>query len=387
MTSRWSALAILFTVRMTMGFQFQAVAATGPLFMERHGASLADLGFLIGLYMLPGFVIALPGGGIARLLGDKRVVTAALGLMVLGGLLMWRVPLWEAQVAGRVLAGTGGVLLNVLMSKMVQDWFAGREIATAMGIFVNSWPVGIALALVVLPPFAASMGLSVAFGVTVAVNLAALALFAALYRDAPQGRRGGAKGGWPVGPALTGILLAALIWGFYNAAIAMVFSFGPTLLTERGYTLAEASSTTSLALWLGALSVPAGGILADRLGQSDAVLTLGLAGFGATFLMVLQPGLPALAFVMVGLIFGLPAGPIMALPTRVLPAETRALGMGLFFTLYYVVMVAAPALAGVAAEALGRSEAAFWLGIGFLVLCLLAFAAFLRLVRAMQPVQ
>jgi hypothetical protein len=32
------------------------------------------------------------------------------------------------------LAGTGGVLLNVLMSKMVTDWFAGKEIATSMAV-------------------------------------------------------------------------------------------------------------------------------------------------------------------------------------------------------------------------------------------------------------
>jgi hypothetical protein len=37
------------------------------------------------------------------------------------------------------------------MTKMVADWFAGKEIATAMAIFVNSWPAGIALGLLTLP--------------------------------------------------------------------------------------------------------------------------------------------------------------------------------------------------------------------------------------------
>ena len=43
------------------------------------------------------------------------------------------------------------MLLNVLMSKMVTDWFAGKEIGTAMAVFLNSWPLGIALALLALP--------------------------------------------------------------------------------------------------------------------------------------------------------------------------------------------------------------------------------------------
>jgi hypothetical protein len=38
---------------------------------------------------------------------------------------------WTGQIAGRLVAGAGGVLLNVQMTKMVADWFAGREIATA----------------------------------------------------------------------------------------------------------------------------------------------------------------------------------------------------------------------------------------------------------------
>ena len=58
---------------------------------------------------------------------------------------------WSWQVAGRLIAGTGGVLLNVQMTKMVADWFAGKEIATAMAIFVNSWPAGVALSLLTLP--------------------------------------------------------------------------------------------------------------------------------------------------------------------------------------------------------------------------------------------
>src|SRR5439155_18257285 len=46
------------------------------------------------------------------------------------------------QMAGRLASGAGGVLLTVQLTKMGTDWFAGKEIATAMAIFVNSWPAG-----------------------------------------------------------------------------------------------------------------------------------------------------------------------------------------------------------------------------------------------------
>src|SRR5205085_5491817 len=119
------------------------------------------------------------GGEIGRRFGDKRVVLFGLALMVAGGLTMASAPTWGWQVAGRIVAGIGGVLLNVLMSKMVTDWFAGKEIATAMAIFVNSWPAGIALALVALPMAGTQLGVSAAFLLTtalVAVGLLAMAL-------------------------------------------------------------------------------------------------------------------------------------------------------------------------------------------------------------------
>ena len=44
------------------------------------------------------------------------------------------------------------------MTKMVTDWFAGKEIATAMAIFVNSWPAGVAVSLLALPLIGTTYG-------------------------------------------------------------------------------------------------------------------------------------------------------------------------------------------------------------------------------------
>ena len=83
------------------------------------------------------------------------------------------------------MAGIGGVLLNVLMSKVVTDHFAGREIATAMGIFINSWPVGIAAALLILPIFAGAGGLTVALAAVAVSTGCGLLLFVVGSRGNP----------------------------------------------------------------------------------------------------------------------------------------------------------------------------------------------------------
>src|SRR5882757_11442089 len=98
-----------------MAFQFQSVAAVAPLLGHDFGVSLADIGILIGLYFAPGTVIALPGGAIGRRFGDKNTVLAGLVLMLGGGLVMTVATTWNGQIAGRLISGTGGVLLNVQM--------------------------------------------------------------------------------------------------------------------------------------------------------------------------------------------------------------------------------------------------------------------------------
>jgi len=61
MKNRWTVLALLFAVRTVMAFQYQSTAAVSPLLMQRYGVNFADIGLLIGLYLAPGIVLALPG--------------------------------------------------------------------------------------------------------------------------------------------------------------------------------------------------------------------------------------------------------------------------------------------------------------------------------------
>lgn len=88
MSNRWAILTLLFSVRLAMAFQYQAVAALGPLVIRQYDATLVDLGLLIGLFLVPGIVFAIPGGGVARRFGDRRVVSTGLILMVAGGLVV-----------------------------------------------------------------------------------------------------------------------------------------------------------------------------------------------------------------------------------------------------------------------------------------------------------
>ena len=131
-----------------MGFQFQSVASVAPTLIDDLGVGYTEIGTLIGLFMLPGVIIAIPGGLLGKRFSEKRVCAFGLALMVLGGSLMGVSQSYPLAFSGRLLSGVGAVLFNVVLTKMVADWFADKEIVTAMGVILASWPFGIALGLV-----------------------------------------------------------------------------------------------------------------------------------------------------------------------------------------------------------------------------------------------
>jgi MFS family permease len=382
MRNRWFVLALLFAVRLTMAFQFQSVAAVAPLLGPTFGVGLAEIGTLIGLYFAPGVALALPGGAIGRKFGDKPTVLAALLLMLTGGLAMALSDSWPLQIAGRLVSGAGGVMLNVQMTKIVADWFADREIATAMAIFVNSWPAGIALSLLALPVIGSNHGVQAVYLAVAAVIGVSLVLFLVAYQSPAKPMPGaGSISGRLDRRAVSAVVTAGLIWGFFNIAFAMIFSFGPAMLVEHGWSIAAAGSIISVVLWLAVASVPLGGFLADRSGRPSLVLVAGC--ILAAILLVALPRSNAVIPIVValGLVGGLPAGPAMSLPARVLRPETRAIGMGIFYTLYYGTMMLGPVVAGALAKWAGRASIALDFGAAQALACLVLLWGFGRILR------
>jgi MFS family permease len=367
--NRWIILAVLFVVRLTMAFQFQSVAAVAPLLGTQFGVSLADIGILIGLYFTPGVALALPGGAIGQRFGDKRTVLGALMLMLIGNLAMALSDSWTGQIAGRLVAGAGGVLLNVQMTKMVADWFAGKEIATAMAIFVNSWPAGIALSLLTLPLIGTAYGVSAVYFAVAALIGFGLVLLAATYQPPSNSMTAAATSARLDRKAAIAVVAAGLIWGLYNVGFAMIFSFGPSMLVERGWSIAAAGSIISIVLWVTVFSVPLGGFLADRSGRPELILVGGCIAFAMLMVALPRSGAVILTVVALGFVCGQPAGPILSLPARVLRPTTRAIGMGVFYTIYYATMMLGPAVGGACAKWAGSAAAAFDFGAAVILAC------------------
>ena len=202
------------------------------------GLDYATIGLLIGMFMAPGLVLAMPAGFLGGYASDRSLAVTGLLAMAIGGFVSglasdsWSVGL------GRMVAGAGFLLINLYFTKMVADWFVGQEIATAMSILVTSWPIGIAMGQIGHAWLAQSFGWTVPFYVASSYCLvAALGVFL-VYR-APEGTKPGATAS-PIGLSGTEwglIFCAGCAWGFYNAGYVVYLSFGPKILEAQGYTV------------------------------------------------------------------------------------------------------------------------------------------------------
>jgi MFS family permease len=384
MATRWIVLAGCIFARVAFAYQFQSLAVVAPGFIGEFNLDALSVGTLVGLYMLPGFFLAIPGSMLSQWVGERRFLTGCLAAMVGGALICGFARGYWSICGGRLLSGLGAIGLNVVMAKIVIDWFQDKEIATAMALFLAGYPAGIGLALVTLGSLATPGGWPHAFLITGAVGFVALIVFAATYRPA-QVKTVASTPALKLSMGEVGMVCAAgTIWALYNAAYIIVVSFVPLFLHTVGMASATAASLVGIGLWVAIVAAPIGGVLADRSRKPNLLIVAGVLIWGLGLMLVIpwadSPLLLLALIIVTAFIGNLPPGPIVVLADEVLRPQTRSAGMGIYYTWLYAGLALGPMLAGFVSDLTGDPAAPVYL-IG--VLALLTVLA-LGLFRALQ---
>lgn len=385
--NRWFVLAVLYAARIIMGFQFQTVGPISPLLVEALAIDYAELGTLIGFYMLPGVFLALPSGILGRRYGDTNMVLSGLLAMGIGGLIMGYGDTYAVVSLGRILGGGGAIFLNVLMVKMIADWFGGKELFVAMAILISSWPMGIGIGLVSFPAIALMWSWQAVMYLSAGLAFASFGLMIWKYRPPPNavdGRDEGFRIGLLPREWLL-ILLCGMVWGFFNVGFIILLSFGSDIFVALGYSLGDAGYVVSLAGWISIIMVPMGGYIAGRFGHVNWIMTLCFVASAAGMLWFGQTSSPITLFIFVSMIGVFPAAMIVALPPEVLRPNARGAGLGLFFMLFYVCMAVLPGIAGWTRDLTGDPVAPFYFG-AFMMICSLISLIPFRILQKRLPV-
>ena len=383
---RWRILALLFLARIGLGFQFQTLASVSDNLVVAFGLDYAGIGLLIGLFMAPGLFLALPAGFSGRYASDRVLAVTGLCALAAGGVVSGSAADGWTIGLGRVLAGAGFLFATLYFTKMVADWFVGREIATAMSILVMSWPFGIAMGQVGYAWLADLYGWRVPFQVASVYCLAA-ALGVFLFYRPPNELQSDKPGTLA---RLSGrewrlIVCAGIAWGAFNAGYVVYLSFGPKVLEALGQPALSAANVISVGSWLMILSGALCGQIADRFGRRDTILAVCMTGAVAALVLLSVPRAGLGASLLFGLVGMAPAGVIMALAGEAMRPEQRAFGMGVFFTAYYAINLAAPPVAGAILDATGSASGPLLFGMALFATVVPATLAF-RHFKSSRPI-
>ena len=367
-------LLALFIIRATGAYQFQAVAGAAPLLVAA-GYDYAQIGLLVGAYMLPGILVTVPAGILSRRLGDKPVLLAGLILMLAGAGLMAATEGFGWLLAGRVLSGTGGLAVLMLVIKMTADRYTGPLLSTATGVVITSWYAGFALALMGSAWIAAWGSPRLALIAAGAPALLGLVMVAFVGQPQPAPV---VVAGAPMARAVSWrfIAAAALCWTLMNIGFAVVVGFLPAYLVSLGWEPSLAGARASVFTWSAGVAAVAGGYVADRLlGRVRAVV---LGALGCAVLMALLPVTEASLAVLIagGLSYALFPAALTAQVGEATPPAARGMVFGWYSGASYVGLTLFPWLAGWLRDATGAASAPIYLAAAVLALFLPAYAWF-----------
>ncbi len=333
-----------------------------PILRETFGLDYGSAGQFIGIFSIMGFVLALPAGFILQKIGIKITGLIAVGsLMVgsaLGALAEGAVMLFSA----RFIEGTGMGLIMVAAPAAISLWFPAEKRGLPMGLWASSVGVGIIAALNLAPKLEAAYNWQAVWWAGAAFAAIAFVLFGILFRM-PKGDE------IPAAPAqntpetpedkpvsLTKAMANASLWmvaisfGVYNLTVMAWNGLYPDFLnTERGYSLEDASSISSLLMLAGIFAGPIGGFISDRIGSRKKMIVVPFIVLAVLFLFPFSVtgGNIMAVMIVAGIMVGIIAPVILAaVPEIMKKPETIGIGMGVAALCQNLGMYLGPALFG-----------------------------------------
>ncbi|NGM86479.1 MFS transporter [Parapusillimonas sp. SGNA-6] len=142
-------LVCLTLTRTAVAFQFQSITLLVDS-LRAPAFSATGFGVLLGLYMAPGALTALTSPALIARFGASATVTGALLLMGAGQAGLLLSPTHELAYLSRLIAGTGGCVVYIVTIDLAARYCAAGAMPGRMGAIASSWPLGNALSLVIL---------------------------------------------------------------------------------------------------------------------------------------------------------------------------------------------------------------------------------------------
>jgi sugar phosphate permease len=265
---RWAVLAAGTAAAAAGSALFIGPAVLAPEIRAEFGASVSQVGVLLGSLWVGTTTTLLAWGLLADRVGERAVLATGLGaagvLAVVAGTVSG---FWPFLVL-LFLAAAAGASVNAASGRAVMQWFGPAERGLALGIRQTAIPLGIGLSAVVLPAVNSAGGLRASFAFLGGLSVLAALIAVAVVREAPV------RDAELEGDAIPWTLRDSRLWtlsigsGLYLSAQIPLMSFSVLFLHDvHGVSTSRAGAVLAAFQSCAVLSRIAAGRLSDRIGS------------------------------------------------------------------------------------------------------------------------
>ncbi|MGB6443355.1 MAG: MFS transporter [Thermoplasmata archaeon] len=302
--------------RAVYAFSWYNVGAVLPLIGTGLGVDAAQLGIVLGSFLLGAAVFQLPAGFAALRWGNRRVSVVALAVMGTFALASAASPDWYVLAALRFGAGAGAALFFAPALGLVASYYPAGTRGPIIGLYNAAFSIGAAVGLFAGAVIGLAFGWPWALAIGgIGLLLVALGAAATLPdRTPPVVRRTFGELRAAAAPVLRsrpiwalGIAVTGLWAGFYIVAQYFV-EFASS--AHPGWSLALAASLPTVTILMEVVGGPVGGWFGERLrDMRRAVLLFGVPSAVA---ILLVPFLPLAGLIVLFVFLGFAAGVVFA---------------------------------------------------------------------------
>ena len=367
----WLVFALVAAAAYGNFYVYDSIGPVADLLQRERGFSDTQIGMLNAIYSLPNVVLVLVGGMLVDRLGAARVAVGTAAVCLVGSMLTAFGPDFAFMAAGRLLFGVGAETMNIALTVAIVDYFAGLNLAFAMGLslaisragsfsadmspswFANAYAQGWQ------PPLVIAMLLA-------AMSLAATCIYWWIDRSrrreatttaAGPSRRLAAADLRGFGTAYWFLLVLCVLW------YAVIFAFRSTFSIKyfqhaHDLDLATAGAMNSYVFLAAMFATPAFGWLCDKTGRYAPMLAFGALLLPLSFVIMATTDWSLwVPTALMGVSFSLVPAVMWPLTSKLVPAARFGTALGLMWVVQNAGIAGANLVAGWLNDAAGASAA------------------------------
>jgi predicted MFS family arabinose efflux permease len=354
---RWFVLFSSVFSFFAIGATFFVVPPLVPQLIERFGLSNFQIGILMGSISLPAVFLAVVVGMAVDRWPPLRIGIIFFSLMIAGATTFALAPTFPTLVAGRLVFGIGGLVINLLLARVLTAVFAERELALAMGVFMATYPASMITVFSLHPLLLDRLGWRNELILLAALVAIALPLFAISVRGIPAARDEPSDDPVVSTRVPWRLVGLAMIWMLFFAVHATVLTFAPSWAGGGSRGLL----TVTAVMWIAMVGSPIVGWTIDGAGRPGPWVSAGLLIQGAT-LVGMATGVigPFPAMLGIGMAAALVPTAVYASPAHLVEPRRVGFAFGFMTAFSNLGTITGPALSGRLLDLTSRWNGVWW---------------------------